>query len=61
MLLDQLQSTLHKLVTFCFLNNVSDSSTTWSIEKTEQWLRFCKQDVNSICLDLIQNVCTVNL
>jgi len=58
-LLDQLQSTLHKLDTFCLLHNVSDSLTTWSIENTELWLRFCKQDINNICLDLVQKVCIV--
>jgi len=51
-LLDQLQSTLHKLDTFCLLHDVSD----WSIENTELWLSFCKQNVNDICLDLIQKV-----
>lgn len=59
LLLDQLQSTLHKLDTFCLLHNVSDSVTTWSIENTELWLRFCKQDINNICLDLVQKVCIV--
>lgn len=54
-LLDQLQSKLHKLDTFCLLYDVSDE-LTWSIENTELWLRFCKQSVNSICLDLIQKV-----
>ncbi|XP_060837150.1 uncharacterized protein LOC132919505 isoform X1 [Rhopalosiphum padi] len=49
-LLDQLQSTLHKLDTFCLLHDVSD----WSIENTELWLSFCKQNVNDICLDLVQ-------
>lgn len=59
-LLDQLQSTLHKLDTFCLLHNVSDSLTTWSIENTELWLRFCKQDINNICLDLVKKVCTLS-
>lgn len=58
-ILDELQSTLHKLDTFCLLHNVSDGLTTWSIENTELWLRFCKQNVKNICLDLIQKVCIV--
>ncbi|VVC25678.1 Hypothetical protein CINCED_3A000948 [Cinara cedri] len=53
-LLDQLQSTLHKFDTFCLLYDDSDSITTWSIENTELWLRFYKQNENLICLDLIQ-------
>lgn len=55
-LLDQLQSTLHKFDTFCLLYDDSNSMTTWSIENTELWLRFCKQNENNICLDLIQKV-----
>lgn len=55
-LLNQLQSTLHKLDTFCLLHDISDGLTTWSIEDTELWLHFCKQNANSICLDLIKKV-----
>ncbi|XP_050441522.1 uncharacterized protein LOC126846278 [Adelges cooleyi] len=52
--LDQLQLTLHKLDTFCLLYNVSDGSAICSIEDTELWLQFSKQDVDSIFLNLIQ-------
>lgn len=58
-ILDKLQSTLHKLNTFCLLHDESNILSTWSIENTELWLRFCKQDVNKICLDLIQKVLTL--
>lgn len=58
-LLDQLQSTLHKLDTFCLLHDVSNGLATWSIENTELWLRFCKENVKNICLDFIQKVCIV--
>lgn len=59
LLLSNLQSLLHKLDTFCFLYDVSEPEglTSWSIENTELWLRFCKQDVNQICLDFLQKVC----
>ncbi|XP_050522143.1 uncharacterized protein LOC126894881 isoform X2 [Daktulosphaira vitifoliae] len=53
-LLDQLQSNLHKLDTFCLLHPMSDGSTIWSIEDTELWLRFSKDNINNICLNLIQ-------
>lgn len=53
-ILDELQSKLHKLATFCLLYNVFDE-LTWS-ENTEVWIRFSKQSVNNICLDLIQKV-----
>lgn len=56
LLLDQLQSTLHKLDTFCLLHYVSDASTNLSVEDAELWLRFCKQNVSKICLDLLQKV-----
>lgn len=54
-LLDRLQSKLHKLDTFCLLYDVC-SELTWSIENIELWIRFCKQSVNNICLDLIEKV-----
>lgn len=60
-LLDQLQSTLHKLDTFCLLNDVSEVVTTGSIENIETWIRFCKQNVNNICLDLIRKVNAYNI
>lgn len=58
-LLNELQSTLHKLDTFCLLYDVSEDLTTWSIENTELWLRFSKQNVNLICLDCVQKVCII--
>lgn len=58
-LLNELQSILHKLDTFCLLYDVSEGSTTWSIENTELWLRFNKQNVNFICLDFVQKVCKI--
>lgn len=57
-LLDRLQSTMHKLDTFCLLYDVSEGISTWSIENTELWLRFCKQNVNQICLGFVQKVFT---